>query len=78
MAQLLIKHSRHQEALDLLEELLERTPDFVEALYMQGQAHRGLYQNFEAIQCLRKALELAPDAKKIQMELEMLVEVPGL
>jgi len=78
MAQLLIKHNRHTEALDLLEELLGRTPDFVEALYLRAQAFRGLYKNFEAIQSLRRALELAPHDKRIQTELETLVEVPSI
>jgi tetratricopeptide (TPR) repeat protein len=78
MAQLLIKHSRYQEALDLLDELLGRTPAFAEALYLQGQAYRGLYKNFEAVRCLRKALEFSPDDKRIQMELETLIEVPSV
>jgi tetratricopeptide (TPR) repeat protein len=77
MAQLLIKHNRHQEALLLIEELVARTPDFVEAHYLLGQAYRGLYQNFEAIQCFRKALEIAPEDKRIQTELEILIEVPA-
>ena len=77
MAQMLVKHNRHQEALALLDELLERTPDFVEALYLRAQALRGLYRNFDAVQCLRKALELSPGDAKIRMELEMLVEVPA-
>jgi tetratricopeptide (TPR) repeat protein len=77
MAQMLVKHNRHQEALVLLDELLERTPDFVEALYLRAQSLKGLYKNFESMQCLRKALELAPGDAKIQMELEMLVEVPA-
>jgi len=75
MAQLLVKHNRHREALDLLNELIERSPGLVEALYLRGQAYRGLYQNFEAIQCYRKALELAPDDARIRSELETLVEV---
>ena len=78
MSQLLIKHNRHKEALDLLSELLERTPDFVEALYLQAQALRGLYKNFEAMQCLRKALQFSPDDEKIRLELETLVEVPSI
>ena len=78
MAQLLVKHNRHQEALDLLEELLGRTPNFAEALYLRAQAFRGLYKNFEAVQCLRKALELAPGDRRIQMELDTLIEVPSI
>ena len=78
MAQLLVKHNRHREALVLLDELIERSPTLVEAIYLRGQAYRGLYQNFEAIQCLRKALELAPDDARIRAELETLVEVPSL
>jgi len=78
MAQLLVKHNRHQEALDLLDELLSRTPDFSEALYLRAQALRGLYKNFEAVQCLRRALELAPGDKRIQMEMETLTEVPSI
>ncbi|MGO9147517.1 MAG: tetratricopeptide repeat protein [Desulfomonilia bacterium] len=77
MAQLLIKHNRHQDALDLLDELVARTPSFVEAHYLRGQAYRGLYRNFEAIQAFRAALELAPDDKRIQAELEVLGEVPA-
>lgn len=78
MAQLLIKHNRHQEALDLLDELLKWTPDFVEALYLEAQAFRGLFKNFEAMQCLRKATALAPDDERIRMELETLMEVPSI
>jgi tetratricopeptide (TPR) repeat protein len=78
MAQLLVKHNRYKEALDLLEELLGRNPEFVEALYLQAQAFRGLYKNFEAMRCLRKALEVAPNDKRIQTELETLVEVPSI
>jgi tetratricopeptide (TPR) repeat protein len=78
MAQLLIKHNRHQEALDLLGELLEQTPNFSEALYMQAQAFRGLFKNFDAVQCLRKAIEYAPDDKRIRMELETLIDVPSI
>ena len=77
MAQLLIKHNRHQEALKLIEELVARTPDFVEAHYLLGQAYRGLYRNFDAIQSFRKALEIAPEDKRIQTELEILIEVPA-
>jgi tetratricopeptide (TPR) repeat protein len=78
MARLLIKHNRHQEALDLLGELLERNPVFVEALYLQAQAFRGLYKNFDAMRCLRRALELAPHDNRIRIELETLFEVPSI
>jgi len=78
MAQLLVKHNRHQEAIDLLDELLERTPGFAEALYLHAQAFRGLFKNFEALQCLRKAVELAPNDTRIRMELETLEEVPSI
>ncbi len=78
MAQLLVKHNRHQEALALLDELLGRTPGFAEALYLRAQALRGLYKNFDAMQCLRKALELAPNDNRIRMELETLEEVPSI
>jgi tetratricopeptide (TPR) repeat protein len=78
MAQLLIKHNRHKEATKLLDELLERTPAFAEAHYLQGQAYRGVHRNFEAIKCFRKALQLAPNDKRIQGELEMLIEVPSI
>ncbi|OHD72882.1 MAG: hypothetical protein A2177_03210 [Spirochaetes bacterium RBG_13_68_11] len=78
MALLLIKHHRYKEALDLLDELLGCTPDFAEALYLRAQAFRGMYKNFEAMQCLRRALELSPDDKRIQLELETLSEVPSI
>ncbi len=77
MAQLLVKHNRHQEAIDLLNELVARTPSFVEAHYLMGQAYRGLYRIFEAMQCFRTALALAPDDQRIRAELDMLVEVPA-
>jgi len=78
MAQLLIKHARYQEALQLIEELIARTPDFVEAHFLQGQAYKGMYRNFDAIQAFRKALELSPEDKRCKTELELLIEVAAL
>jgi tetratricopeptide (TPR) repeat protein len=75
MAQLLIKHNRCAEALVLLAELVEKTPTLSEAHYLMGQAYRCQYKNVEAIESFRKALAIAPGDKRVQAQLENLVEV---
>ncbi len=71
LAQLLMKRNRHQEALGLLQELIELTPDFAEVHFLIGQAYAGMYRNMEAIQAFRKTLELNPDDNRARMTLEM-------
>lgn len=78
LAQLYMKHSEHEKALVLLQELLVVCPDFAEVHYLLGLAYGGMYKNFDAIRCFRKALELNPGDKRAQMELERYTEVPGL
>lgn len=70
LAQLLMKRNRHAEALTLLQELLELTPDFAEVHYLVGQSYAGMFRNMEAIQSFRKTLELNPDDSRAQMSLE--------
>jgi tetratricopeptide (TPR) repeat protein len=78
LAQLYMKRNEHKKALALLQELLVLSPDFAEAHYLLGLAYGGLYKNFDAIRCFRKALELNPSDKRAQTELERYTEVPGL
>ena len=78
LAQLYMKRNEHKKALALLQELLVLSPDFAEAHYLLGLAYGGLYKNFDAIRCFRKALELNPGDMKAQTLLERYTEVPGL
>jgi tetratricopeptide (TPR) repeat protein len=78
MAQLKIKRQEFKEALDLLNDLLEKAPEFAELHYLEGHAYRGMFRNFDAIRCFRKVLELNPGDKRVQMELETLTDVPSI
>jgi tetratricopeptide (TPR) repeat protein len=76
LARLKLKHSRWQEAIPLLEELLLATPGLAEAWYLKGLAHMGLHDNMEASTCFRKTLELNPTDTRARGNLELLTEVP--
>ena len=75
LAQLKIKHKAYGEALDLLTELAEATPDFAEVYYMLGVAHYGLHNNLEAIKCLQRAVELNPEDERARTKLTLLTDV---
>jgi len=74
LAQLHMKRNEHAKALDLLEELIRMSPDFAEAHFLLGQAYAGLYKNFDAVRCFRKAVELNPEDKRAKMMLEHYTE----
>jgi tetratricopeptide (TPR) repeat protein len=76
LAQLKLKQNKYQEALELLEELLQATPHLAEAHYLKGMVFMGLHKNMEAIGSFRKTLELNPNDKRARGNLEMLTEVP--
>jgi tetratricopeptide (TPR) repeat protein len=76
LAQLKLKQNKHQEALELLEELLRATPHLAEAHYLKGMVFMGLHRNMDAIGSFRKTLELNPNDKRARGNLEMLTEVP--
>lgn len=74
LAQLHIKRNEHAKSLDLLEELIRMSPDFAEAHFLLGQAYAGLYKNFDAVRCFRRAVELNPEDKRARMMLERYTE----
>ena len=76
LAQIKIKHNRHGEALELLDELLKLTPNLAEVHYLKGIVFLGLHRNTEAIQCFRRTLELNPTDKRARGNLEMLTDAP--
>ena len=76
LAQLKLKHNRHKEALELLEELLRATPHLAEAHYLKGMVFMGMHRNMDAIGAFRATLELNPNDKRARGNLEMLTEVP--
>ncbi len=74
LAQLHMKRNEHARAIELLEELLRVSPDFAEAHFLLGEAYAGLYKNFDAIRCFRRAVELNPQDKRARMMLEHYTE----
>ena len=74
LAQLHIKRNEHAKALDLLEELVRTSPDFAEAHFLLGEAYAGLYKNFDAVRCFRRAVELNPADKRARLMLERYTE----
>ena len=76
LAQLKLKQNRHQEALDLLEELLQATPHLAEGHYLKGMVYMGMHRNMDAVISFRKTLELNPNDKRARGNVEMLTEVP--
>ncbi len=78
LAQLLMRRNQHTEALNLLQELVELSPDFAEVHYLMGQVYSQMHRTVEAIQCFRTTLKLNPDDKRARLEYERLVDVPPL
>lgn len=75
LAQLKIKHKDFEEALRLLSELVEETPNFAEVHYMLGTVHYGLHNNTEAIKCFQRALDLNPEDERSKTKLTLLTDV---
>jgi tetratricopeptide (TPR) repeat protein len=75
LAQLKLKHNSHQEALDLLTELVQETPKFSEVHYMMGQAYYGLHDNQDAIKCFQKVLEINPKDKRAKTKLTLMTDI---
>lgn len=75
LAQLLIKRKQFKEALDLLNDLAEQTPNFAEVHYMLGTVHFGLHNNTDAIKCFQRALEINPEDERSKTKLSLLTEV---
>jgi tetratricopeptide (TPR) repeat protein len=75
LAQLKIKHKDFEEALSLLSELVEETPNFAEVHYMLGTVHYGLHNNTEAIKCFQRALDLNPEDERSKTKLTLLTDV---
>ncbi|MGA2976942.1 MAG: tetratricopeptide repeat protein [Spirochaetia bacterium] len=76
LAQIKLKHNQHQEALELLEELLHATPNLAEVHYLKGMAFMAMHRNIDAVSSFRKTLELNPNDTRARGNLEMLTEVP--
>lgn len=75
LAQLKIKRKEFQQALDLLNELVDVTPNFAEVHYMLGTVHYGLHNNTEAIQCFQRALDINPGDERSKTKLTLLTDV---
>lgn len=75
LAQLKIKHKEYSEALTLLTELVEETPNFAEVHYMLGTVQYGLHNNTEAIRCFQRALDLNPEDERSKTKLTLLTDV---
>ena len=55
---------RFEEGIGLWDRVLQRHPDYVEALFNKGYCLMGQKRYAEALECSRWALELAPDHKE--------------
>jgi tetratricopeptide (TPR) repeat protein len=75
LAQLKIKRKQFDDALSLLNELVEQTPDFAEVHYMLGTVHYGLHNNTKAITCFQRALEINPADERSKTKLTLLTDV---
>lgn len=74
-AQIKLRQHKHQEALELLQELAEQTPNFAEVQFMMGQAFYGLHQNPDAIRSFQKVLDINPDDDRAKTKLTLLTEI---
>jgi len=75
LAQLRIKRKEFDQALNLLEELVQQTPNFAEVHYMLGTVQYGLHNNTEAIKCFQRALEINPADERSKTKLTLLTDV---
>jgi tetratricopeptide (TPR) repeat protein len=75
LAQLKIKRKEFTDALQLLNELVQQTPQFAEVHYMLGTVHYGLHNNTEAIKCFQRALEINPADERSKTKLTLLTDV---
>lgn len=78
LAQLKIKHGLYGEALELLDELLEKTPRLAEVHYLRGVVLEKMHRNTEAISSFRKTLELNPEDRRAKAELHLLTGIGDL
>ena len=78
LAQLEFKHGRYEEALRLLDELLQITPGLAEVHYLRGRVLEKLHRNGEAVGCFQRTLELNPADQRARAELNLLVGVGDL
>jgi tetratricopeptide (TPR) repeat protein len=78
LAQMLMRRNENEEALRLLKELIEVSPDFAEVHFLMGQVYFRMHKLVEALQCYRRTLELNPDDKRARAEYELIVDVPSL
>ncbi len=74
LAQLKLKQNEFSDAVILLEELLEETPNLSEAHYMLGQAYYGLHRNIDAIKAFRKVLKINPDDQRAKNKLTLMTD----
>ncbi len=75
LAHMKIKHKKFSEALNLLDELVDETPNFAEVHYMLGTVHYGLHNNSEAMKCFQRALDLNPEDERSKTKLTLLTDV---
>lgn len=75
LAQLKMKERKYDEALQLLKELSEVTPNLAEVHYLLGTVQFRLHNNSEAIKSYRKTLELNPEDTRARSVLELLIDV---
>ncbi|AHC16214.1 tetratricopeptide repeat protein [Salinispira pacifica] len=75
LAQIKIKENHFNEAIKLLNELLEETPLLSEGHYMLGQAYYGLHRNTDAIKAFRKVLEINPDDQRAKTKLTLMTDL---
>ena len=73
LAQIKLNNNEVREAISLLEELIEVTPNFAEIYYLLGNAYYKIHDNIKAIKCIKKALELNPGDKRSKTMLELLI-----
>ena len=75
LAHMKIRQKEFSDALELLRDLVEATPDFAEVHYMLGVAHYGLHNNTDAVKCFQKALEINPEDERSRSKLALITEV---
>jgi len=78
LAQLKLKQRKYDEALALLDELLQATPHLAEAHYLKGAVFMEMHRNTDAVASFRRTLELNPSDTRARGNVEMLTEVPEI